>query len=269
MPVDWTFYKAGNGCASTHPLAGFIAHARAKHALIFPDTFSVLNHLFYVLGNGYDFDGARFRHTDYIRRKDGEYDKKVTFIDEVPILTGAKQKKFLQQCIAEDLKSCDEMWENTKHIFDDNEEWFAKREALHKAERAKLEAQGVNYPLPIDKEFGLPSMRQGLHRHRAKEGGDADVADLPRPYPFDTTGNSAYPPLAYKITDQAPYWLMELCREMHECWAQELEWQIREGFCKGGVNYGRPNTVEYVQSVVDSLRKEITRLNKMMKKKQA
>lgn len=241
---------------TVHPLTAFIGRQLVEYSLIFPTTFQVIDHMFYVLGNGYDFDGVRFRTSSG------------RVVDNQQMLTGTALRKFIDDINkkreAERTNIGTRLREMMARIRASLEEIAgtdpeaAKRLAeldLLDRNSTPLTITAIPYERASAEMLTLEALRADLGYHTDKRAPDSFV----RPYPFSLDGN--YGPLAFRIKSQAPQWLKQLCVDMHTVWVDALVSELDTGNYSDRDYY---NSKGYLEGMISAFNREIARVKGMM-----
>lgn len=180
-------------------LNNFIAESLCEYNMIFPNVVSVLDHIFFTIGNGYSYNSEIGEFMEQTA------DKYVSLSD-YPTLTEKGWQKLIKKC----------------HV---KEKAWATHHKLTDEELAK--ACAVYKPVTVDNyDFSVQGMYMQIRevdlKCKSSLNGAFKKESFIRPYPFDTTYSGIF-----KLDQRSSAWLIQVAINFSTAWVQYLDSEIK------------------------------------------
>ena len=169
-----------------------------EYASIFPTVESLLGHLLFVIGNGYQFDSGSGMLAD-------EFNKK---INQYPALTQSQCDQLIAQC-HQKVRDFEEKFSRNGDI---DEEYIAK-------ECSQYRVHDVT-----DRDFSTESLLADLHSRSEmhnRERGNFSGIYYCRPYPLSEKYSRIF-----HLNSNTPTWFLQIARNLCDAWVQFLNHEI-------------------------------------------
>lgn len=184
-----------------YPILPYMSRTMCRYASIFPDTASFLDHIFFVVGNGYvQFENGEIGDEQGKNLADFEYPDQLEW------------NKIIGECHEKEKKFLSKGYESWKEILgkEEADKWYAEK---------SKEAFSIYYPREV-----LPKHLTTEHicdTLMLKAGQCRDGNRFVRPYPLSEDFSKIY-----HLNDKSPAWLLEIGINFCKAWAQFLEFEL-------------------------------------------
>lgn len=216
---------------SIEKLFPYIEHNLVEYGSIFPNVNSILDHLFYVIGNGYDW------HPD---RGIPVHDSGKC-IDEFPVFTDASWKKLIKKVKTKERGFHEQYLDNYKSMYESRPEKM--QEHLLKFQRAQEAIRPVTVTAA---QFTVPSLLAQI-----SEDGYGNRIPLQRPYPICN-----YSAINY-IDENTPKWFLRLALSSITAWHTYLVYELDTGSVNEKDHY---QSSEFTWKTIQTLKELFSKL---------
>lgn len=169
-----------------------------EYASIFPDTATLMEHMFFVIGNGYEIDPE----TGIFAERGGD------LITKSPKMTPKRWEKLIADCRQKEIS------------------FMQSYSQVETIDEAKLEARCQKYyPRYVDEyNFTEAHFYQSI-KHKARERLESRWGSkFVRPYPL--SGNYS---AIFKLDEKSPAWMVQLGYNLSKAWVKFLSEEIAQG----------------------------------------
>ncbi len=192
-------------------LKNFVNRSLCEYQSIFPNVASVLDHLFFTIGNGYDVDPE----TGMLAERGYDEDKDEPFyklLSDWPELDDKGWNKLIAKCHAKAVE-----FNNRHREMEKEYEFLPKRD--HDAEliAAKAKFQRMNVE---DSAFSAEELYEQLRDMNRARFPKAD--SFLRPYPLSTQYSDIY-----NLNENSPPWLVQIAINLCKAWVKFLAEEIK------------------------------------------
>jgi hypothetical protein len=203
-----------------------------EYASIFPTVESLLDHLFFTIGNGYDFDHA----TGMIVG-----DKP---IDQYPRMTKKSWDKLIAACVEKEKAFARQYSRGGEDFFD--KEWMETR-------------CGKYYPRKVDdSQFTEESLYANIVT-RARHLKNSEWGEhFYRPYPICNYSK------IYSVNENSPAWFVKIAMNLCKAWDRFLTSEIERGHFSKGTDYSNES---WTTKHRDLIREQAVRLQNLLNSK--